>query len=1224
MSVSLNWVNEGHVAGRGDSDSFDKVFASNAARARQVIHTALQEWQSVIIDLNRTDPSYINGPNAALHNAINLTIQMDTTSSVTTPSGANTHIDKYDANGVPVAATININPFGQAIINPDKSITKRAWFLDPNLWSSAFLGTPTNAFTGYAQAGSKALGQNDLMSIVTHEMGHAVGFDATRSDTGANSPITVHSIDSKTVDNSVGDGKGDYWLFLGPGGFSALLTGYDSGGTGAGVDSHGAGHFAPSDGTWTNPTTKIPYFGADDLMNPGGKSGQRRIVSHEDALVLQYAYGYTIHDPSLSGTFYSVLDETGTLTLRGRQDARSNDGLQLGNTISGGSKAVDTYVQLGNPTAGTGNENFYARSFPLQNVKSINVVTGTALSTVNVSALFAQTPVTITNNGPAVVQIGGDTVAGSVNITNTGAAYTDIIVDNSSSWASRPVNIVQDGVITQISGLTNSTVTWRNVDAGNVTLKTGALTEHVFIKGIAAQSLSVIGNSQPNLTTDPTTYVTFGSGGSMQNINAPTYLWTTSGKFNLTMDDSNDPAGQNSDFGQEVLPASGLRPAGMYETFAGLHTTVHYRVGDLNAPVQIKTGTGFNGFTIRNASAPITFVANSNNTTVYVGLGSLDGILANITVLATPGNSANLVIDDSQVATDRTLTVSRNAVTDLVGLQGGTISFADNALNALTIHASSGNTTVNVNDTPSNIVTTIDRPVRDTGNTSVNVYGTTGPLALGLPGYADLAVLGSSSKTLDTIQGPVAISGGNSPVTASVVVNDSGSPGQHDYTLTANGLTRSGAAPITFATPVRYLGVYARASEVDVQGTPGPSRIFEAQDVYTVNIGAPDNTLNNLGSIYVGGNALINLNDQGATGPETYTFGYYNGYFLATTGTTVTYNAYGTQQEVALNAGDQGNTINVQETQVSAPVTINAGAGVNTINLGDQLRGSTGNTLSYLRESVTINGSGADTLVLNDEGTQTDRNFTLDNGNVSWDGGSVSTSGIANLTLNAGAGTNIFRVLGTLPGTTTTLNGGTGFNEFVVQDLNLTMDSLQGALAAHGQPGSNSFIVLYDYFNQGGQTYTFTVGQVTRTGIAPITYDGPDEVVLYTGQAGGNLVNVQSNAADVFLNLCVATGDTVYIGEPLNDGSGTATLADINGSVGVAAYDHGAPTVIVDNSADTAAHDVVAGQDNYGVYLDRLAPGELYFNIPADQVQVISGGEVTGLDEFFALLGQAG
>src|SRR5205807_151284 len=141
------------------------------------------------------------------------------------------------------------------------------------------------------------------------------------------------------------------------------------------------------------------------------------------------------------------------------------------------------------------------------------------------------------------------------------------------------------------------------------------------------------------------------------------------------------------------------------------------------------------------------------------------------------------------------------------------------------------------------------------------------------------------------------------------------------------------------------------------------------------------------------------------------------------------------------------------------------------------------------------------------------------------DRGSVNSSGVANLILNAGAGQNIFGVQGTLAGTTTTLNGGAGYNEFVVQDLNLTMDGLQGDLALHGQPGSVSFAVLYDFFNPAGQTYTFTVGLVTRTGIAPITYDGLSEVILGAGFDGGNTVYVQSNAAEVFLALEVGSGD---------------------------------------------------------------------------------------------------
>jgi hypothetical protein len=329
-------------------------------------------------------------------------------------------------------------------------------------------------------------------------------------------------------------------------------------------------------------------------------------------------------------------------------------------------------------------------------------------------------------------------------------------------------------------------------------------------------------------------------------------------------------------------------------------------------------------------------------------------------------------------------------------------------------------------------------------------------------------------------------------------------------------------------------------------------------------------------------------------------------------------------QGVVLNGGSGGNTINVQATQASTPVTINAGTGANTIILGETTFGSPGSSLNYILGPVTINGSAADTLTVNDQGTTADRTYTLDNGSVSWGSGSVTASGVASLTLNGGVGSNIYAVAGTLAGTTTTLNGGAGLNEFGVEDQNLTMDSLQGALVIHGQGSPQSILFLHDSYNPVGQTYTFTVGQVIRTGMAPITYDGLVEVNLYTGMAGGNTVNVQSIAANVDLNLAVGSGDTVYLGEPLNDGSNTAMLADIAGMVEVNASNNGAPTVIVDNSADTTAHEVTTGQDAYGLYLDGLASGQLYFNVnPATQVQVNPGsGDVTGLDAFFALLGQ--
>jgi hypothetical protein len=901
MSVTLNWVNEGFVAGRGDSDNFKAALGDNAARGRQVIHTALQEWQSVIYRLNRHDASVPE----RLQNAIDVTISILSDGS---GGGADTTNYSFDANGIPTAATITINQFGTS--------AGQAWYLDPNLWSSAFLGTPTNAFAGYAKIGSAVANQSDLLEVVTHELGHAMGFKAKRDDTGAISPVTALCTDTKTIDNSSGDGgthgKGDFWAFTGTGGFTALLTAFNSG-LGGDSDAGGGNHFAPADASWTDPTTKVTYFGADDLMNPYYSSGQRRIVSLEDADVLRDAYGYSVNEPAqVLGTFYSVLDETGTLTLRGRQDVSSSDTLTLSNeTYQIGATtyySVHTGVHLGTPAPGTGYSDFYgygyAADFDAQNVKFIVIQTGAGKSTVNLSAAFAQIPISIGNGGPAAVNVGTgvpSVVAGKITIANT-VGKTDLTIDGSGG-ENRTVSVDQFLFLgriyfDRISGLLDATVSYREGDVGTLVLKTGQKTEHVNVSAVRATEVDVVSNSASAYTT----YVTLGSTGTLSSINAPVYLWATSGKINLTVDDSADGNGHNVVLAKQFLSPAGPRPGGLYGTISYLAPyTIRYRASDVASQPDIKTGSGVNLITIPQATVPIRLIANSNNTTVNVGAGSLNGILANITILATPGNHANLVIDDSQSAADQF--------------------------------------------------------------------------------------------------------------------------------------------------------------------------------------------------------------------------------------------------------------------------------------------------------------------------------FTLDNGSISWAGGSVISSGVADVTLNAGAGQNIFTVEGTLAGTTTTLNGGTGFNEFEVGGANGTMDSLQGALALHAQPGS-AYAVLYDAFNPAGQTYTFTAGLVTRTGMAPITYDGLGELVLATSKLVSNTINVQSNAAAVSLFLDVWSGDTVYLGQPLNDGSGTATLANIAGTVGVVAPTF-TPTVIVDNSADTSAHAVTTGKDPYGVYLDGLAPGRLYFTTdPADQVQVKSGGDVSGLDAFFALLAQ--
>src|SRR5205085_8032456 len=81
----------------------------------------------------------------------------------------------------------------------------------------------------------------------------------------------------------------------------------------------------------------------------------------------------------------------------------------------------------------------------------------------------------------------------------------------------------------------------------------------------------------------------------------------------------------------------------------------------------------------------------------------------------------------------------------------------------------------------------------------------------------------------------------------------------------------------------------------------------------------------------------LNFNDQGSAAPGTYVLTATT--FLRTTPATalVTYDVVAA---VNLNAGNLGNTINVQSTAAGTTYTVNTGTGADTVNVGD-----TSNTL---------------------------------------------------------------------------------------------------------------------------------------------------------------------------------------------------------------------------------------------------------------------------------------
>ena len=178
---------------------------------------------------------------------------------------------------------------------------------------------------------------------------------------------------------------------------------------------------------------------------------------------------------------------------------------------------------------------------------------------------------------------------------------------------------------------------------------------------------------------------------------------------------------------------------------------------------------------------------------------------------------------------------------------------------------------------------------------------------------------------------------------------------------------------------------------------------------------------------------------------------------------------------------------------------------------------------------MTINGSGADTLTVNDQGTTTARTFTLNAGSISWGSVGVTASGMANVIVHGGTGDNTFAVESTLAGVRTDLYGNGGYNDYNIGPGGGDLSGINGPVGLHGRPNSINYAVYYDFSGSGGQTYTVTANSVSRGGVAPVTYDN-GEMVVVTSVSGGNKVNVLSNAAGDAVYVDVHHGDHVTIG----------------------------------------------------------------------------------------------
>ena len=335
---TINWSN------RGD-DGFE-TFGANAEMARRVVDSAIRGWERVIVDAN------IGG-------AFDLNLQIEPmVDSMGNPIDYSAYASPghFTTSGRPTSGIVRLD-------DGNNAFSANGYFIDPTPdESSEFRGPIVNAFAGQVQIGSPAAGRPDMLTLVSHELGHLMGF-SSHADSGLHNgtprPVETTSQDVVDLVGNPGMPTAELWTYDG---FTvdALLT-----------DRNGGGELPRAAHVAQVGNSVGSFSGVDDLMNPIYGFGQREFPTNLDVLVLGEAYLYYTVPAESFGTFYAMLDNGGTLLVRGHGPSSAD---QIVLRRDGDDVVVS--VDLGTDVLGMGPTDAFVTRFPLGSLFQIQVQTG--------------------------------------------------------------------------------------------------------------------------------------------------------------------------------------------------------------------------------------------------------------------------------------------------------------------------------------------------------------------------------------------------------------------------------------------------------------------------------------------------------------------------------------------------------------------------------------------------------------------------------------------------------------------------------------------------------------------------------------------------------------------------------------------------------------------------------------------------------------------------------
>ncbi len=437
-------------------------------------------------------------------------------------------------------------------------------------------------------------------------------------------------------------------------------------------------------------------------------------------------------------------------------------------------------------------------------------------------------------------------------------------------------------------------------------------------------------------------------------------------------------------------------------------------------------------------------------------------------------------------------------------------------LSALNLSLGSGGNTFTVASTASGTTTTVNSGA---GNDLVNIQTIASALNINTGLGVNTINLGSLASatggTVNTLQGPITLTGSGADT---LNVDNTGTAAATTGTLTSTQLTGLGLG----TGGVTYSGLAFLNITLGNGGNTFAIVSTYKATVTTLNTGAGNDTVNLLSNA-----GLTNLNTQ---------------------------------------AGND--TVNVQTT--AAALNINTGTGVNTVNLGS-LAPATGGVVDQLQGAITVTGSGADILNVDDTGSTLAKTGSLTSTQLTGLGsGGVTYSGLSTLNISLGSGGNTFTITTTATLTATTVNSGNGNDVVLVLSnssplnistqagndvvsvrstnapLNLAtgtgadvinlgslapasggvVDNLQGVVTIVGD-GADTLNVD-DSGNATAKTATLTGSALTGMGLAGINYSGLGVLNILLG-TGNDTMNVRGTSAVTSINAGAGT-NTLYVG----------------------------------------------------------------------------------------------